>query len=121
MEQRSRTDVLIVGAGPVGLTLANSLARCGVAVRIIEQGAALQREVRAKALKPRTEEIFEDLGMLDQIHVRGQRNMLMRFYQREQLVRQVDPASEAAYQSTPNAPYRGSFWIGQNNTHALLQ
>src|SRR5437868_3895812 len=99
VEQRSSTDVLIIGAGPVGLTLANSLARCGVTMRIIEQGAAMQREVRAKGLKPRTEEIFEDLGVLDQIHVRGQRNPLMHFYQREQLVREVDPASEAANQS----------------------
>lgn len=121
MEKRTSTDVLIIGAGPVGLTLANSLVRCGVAVRIIEQGATMQREVRAKALKPRTEEIFEDLGVLDQIHVRGQRNMLMRFYQREQMTREINPASEAANQSTPDMPYRGSFWIGQNNTQAVLQ
>jgi 2-polyprenyl-6-methoxyphenol hydroxylase-like FAD-dependent oxidoreductase len=121
MEQRSSTDILIIGAGPVGLTLANSLARCSVTVRIIEQGAAMQREVRAKGLKPRTEEIFEDLGALDQIHARGQRNPLMHFYQREQLVREVDPATEAANQSTPDKPYRGNFWIGQNNTQAVLQ
>ena len=121
MEKQSSIDVLIIGAGPVGLTLASSLARCGVPVRIIEQGAALQREVRAKALKPRTEEIFEDLGVLDQIHGRGQRNPLMHFYRREQLVREVDPASEAANQPTPDMPYRGSFWIGQNTTQAVLQ
>jgi 2-polyprenyl-6-methoxyphenol hydroxylase-like FAD-dependent oxidoreductase len=81
----------------------------------------LQRETRAKGLKPRTEEIFEDLGVLAQIHRRGQHNPLMRFYQREQLIREVDPASQAAYQSTPDMPYRGSFWIGQNNTQAVLQ
>lgn len=121
MEKQSSIDVLIIGAGPVGLTLANSLARCGVAVRLLEQGTTLQREVRAKGLKPRTEEIFEDLGVLDQIHVRGQRNPLMRFYQREHLMREVDPASEVAYQSTPDAPYRGSFWLGQNQTQAVLQ
>ena len=83
MEKRTSIDVLIIGAGPVGLTLANSLARCGVTVRIFEQGVTMQREVRAKGLKPRTEEIFEDLGVLDQIHVRGQRNVLMRFYKAE--------------------------------------
>src|SRR5215469_3666486 len=121
MELSSKIDVLIVGAGPVGLTLANCLARCGVTVRIIEQGAALPREVRAKGLKPRTEEIFEDLGVLDQIHLRGQRNPLMRFYKREQVVREIDPASEAAHQPTPDAPYRGTFWIGQNHTQAVLQ
>jgi 2-polyprenyl-6-methoxyphenol hydroxylase-like FAD-dependent oxidoreductase len=120
MQKRTSTDVLIVGAGPIGLILANSLARCGVAVRIIEQGTALQREVRAKGLKPRTEEIFEDLGVLEQIHMRGQRNQRSRFYKREQLVRAIDPASEATNQSTPDAPYRGTFWIGQNNTQAVL-
>jgi 2-polyprenyl-6-methoxyphenol hydroxylase-like FAD-dependent oxidoreductase len=121
MEKKSSIDVLIVGAGPVGLTLANSLARCGVSVRIIEQGATMQIEVRAKGLKPRTEEIFEDLGILDQIHVRGQRNILMRFYKREQLVREVDRASEAVNQPTADMPYRGSFLIGQNNTQAVLE
>jgi 2-polyprenyl-6-methoxyphenol hydroxylase-like FAD-dependent oxidoreductase len=121
MEKKASIDVLIVGAGPVGLTLANSLARCGVTVRLIEKGATLQREVRAKGLKPRTEEIFEDLGVLDQIHVRGQRNVLMRFYKGAQVVREVDPASEVAYQSTPDSPYRGTLMIGQNNTQAVLQ
>ncbi len=121
MEKKSSTDVLIIGAGPVGLTLANCLARCGVAVRIVERGVAMQREVRAKGLKPRTEEIFEDLGVLDQIHVRGQRNPLMHFYTREQCVREVDQASEAVNQPTIDRPYRGSFWIGQNNTQAVLQ
>jgi 2-polyprenyl-6-methoxyphenol hydroxylase-like FAD-dependent oxidoreductase len=121
MQKKTTTDVLIIGAGPVGLLLANSLARCDVAVRIIEQGTTMQREVRAKGLKPRTEEIFEDLGVLNDIHMRGQRNMRMHFYQGERLVRETDPAAEVIYQSTVDAPYRGTFWIGQNNTQIVLQ
>ena len=114
-------DVLIVGAGPVGLTLAISLARSGITCRIIDQIPAYQNEIRAKTLTPRTEEIFEDLGVLDQIHTRGQRNLVMRYYERDRLVREVDPASDPATYPTPDAPYRGLFWIGQSATEAVLR
>lgn len=33
----SQTDVLIVGAGPAGLMLANWLSRCGVKTRIVDK------------------------------------------------------------------------------------
>jgi 2-polyprenyl-6-methoxyphenol hydroxylase-like FAD-dependent oxidoreductase len=39
MTETPITDILIVGAGPVGLTLINDLARRGIACRIIEQEA----------------------------------------------------------------------------------
>ena len=48
MMKNSLSDVLIVGAGPVGLTLATCLARSGVSCRIIEQAPTHQIEVRAK-------------------------------------------------------------------------
>jgi 2-polyprenyl-6-methoxyphenol hydroxylase-like FAD-dependent oxidoreductase len=121
MADLSLTDVLIVGAGPVGLTLANVLARYGIPFRIIDRIPTYQVEVRAKGLTPRTEEIFEDLGILDQIHERGQRNLPMRFYNHEQVISEVDPASDPANHPTPDVPYRGVFWIGQNNTEAVLR
>jgi 2-polyprenyl-6-methoxyphenol hydroxylase-like FAD-dependent oxidoreductase len=38
------TEVLVVGAGPTGLMLANQLARGGVRARIIDRHAGLARE-----------------------------------------------------------------------------
>ncbi|GHO98559.1 3-(3-hydroxyphenyl)propionate hydroxylase [Reticulibacter mediterranei] len=121
MTDSSFTDVLIVGAGPVGLTLANNLARHSIACRIIDQRKASHNEIRAKGLTPRTEEVFEDLGILEQIHARGSRNRLFRFYERDQLVRDIDPAIDPTNQPTPDAPYRGAFIISQAQTETVLR
>ena len=121
MTDSAITDVLIVGTGPVGMTLANDLARRGVACRIIDQNLAYQIEMRAKGLTPRTEEVFEDLGILDQIHARGSRNRLFRFYEHDRLVRELDPTTDPANQPTPDAPYRGAFIISQVQTEAVLR
>ena len=54
--------VLISGAGPVGLTLANELVRHGISVRIVDKSAA--RTDQSKALVPwsRTFELLDDAG-----------------------------------------------------------
>lgn len=59
------TDVLIVGAGPAGLVLACELARRGVDFRVVEQRGEPLKASRGKGVQPRTQEIFEDLGVLD--------------------------------------------------------
>jgi 2-polyprenyl-6-methoxyphenol hydroxylase-like FAD-dependent oxidoreductase len=58
------TDVLIVGAGPVGLFLANECARRGLRWRIIEAGAAQSEHSKALAIFPRTLEIFDMAGLV---------------------------------------------------------
>jgi 2-polyprenyl-6-methoxyphenol hydroxylase-like FAD-dependent oxidoreductase len=63
--------VLIVGAGPTGLTLACDLARRGVALRIVDSGPEPFVGSRAKGLQPRTLEVFEDLGILGGVLDRG--------------------------------------------------
>jgi choline dehydrogenase-like flavoprotein len=52
-------DVLIVGAGPTGLTLAIDLARRGVKVRIVDAASAPFRGSRGKGIQPRTQEIWK--------------------------------------------------------------
>lgn len=57
------TDVLIVGAGPVGLFLANEFARRGLRWRIVEARPAQSEHSKALAIFPRTLEIFDMAGI----------------------------------------------------------
>jgi 2-polyprenyl-6-methoxyphenol hydroxylase-like FAD-dependent oxidoreductase len=67
------TDVLIVGAGPTGLMLANQLARRGVRALIIDRHAGPARETRALGVQARTLEIYSKLGIVKQALELGRR------------------------------------------------
>ncbi|WP_349263391.1 FAD-dependent oxidoreductase [Steroidobacter sp.] len=71
MIERQATDVLICGAGAAGLTLAIDLARRGVEFRLIDKADEPFGGSRGKGIQPRTQEVFEDLGILDRIVARG--------------------------------------------------
>jgi 2-polyprenyl-6-methoxyphenol hydroxylase-like FAD-dependent oxidoreductase len=58
------TDILIVGAGPVGLFLANECARRGLRYTIIELRASQSEHSKALAIFPRTMEIFDMAGVV---------------------------------------------------------
>ena len=57
------TDVLVVGAGPVGLLLAAELARDGVEVTVLDRIQERSYFCRALGVTARTLEVFEDLGI----------------------------------------------------------
>jgi 2,4-dichlorophenol 6-monooxygenase len=61
--KRIDIPVLIVGAGPVGLTAGLLLQRLGVAARIVERRAGTQRAPAAHAVNARTFEIFRQAGV----------------------------------------------------------
>jgi 2-polyprenyl-6-methoxyphenol hydroxylase-like FAD-dependent oxidoreductase len=67
MEERATIDVLICGAGAAGLTLAIDLARRGIAFRLIDQLDSPFAGSRGKGIQPRSQELLEDLGLLDRI------------------------------------------------------
>lgn len=62
----SAPTVMIVGAGPVGLSLAILLKKWGVSFRIIERNAGPSTATKAMAIHSRTLEIFRDLGVAEQ-------------------------------------------------------
>jgi len=57
------TDVLIVGAGPTGLMLANQLLRRGVRIQIIDRHSGPAQQSRALGVQARTLEIYQHLGI----------------------------------------------------------
>jgi 2-polyprenyl-6-methoxyphenol hydroxylase-like FAD-dependent oxidoreductase len=56
-------DVLVVGAGPVGLTMAAELARHGVDCRVIDRLHEPLPYCRAIGVTPRTIEVWDDMGI----------------------------------------------------------
>ncbi len=66
-------DVLVAGAGPVGLTAAYELARRGVRVRVVDAAAGPATTSRAITTHPRSLETYAQMGVLDEILARGHR------------------------------------------------
>jgi len=65
------TDVLIVGAGPTGLTLACELARRGIGCRIVDKNPKPATQSRALGIHARTLETFDLMGILPGFLERG--------------------------------------------------
>ncbi len=68
---RIDTDVLIVGAGPVGLTLAVDLGRRGVDCMLVEKKAAPEFLPKMERCNARTMEIFRRMGVAGEIRAAG--------------------------------------------------
>ncbi len=68
-------EVLIVGAGPDGLTLALELQRFGIRFRIIEKKPTRSVTSKALGLQPRVSEVFAMLGMRAEFDARGFRDV----------------------------------------------
>ena len=65
------TDVVIVGAGPTGLTLANTLAARGISFVVLDQAAQGGNTSRAAVVHARTLEVLDQIGVSDELCRRG--------------------------------------------------
>jgi len=112
-------DVVVVGAGPVGMTLACELARHGVGFRLIDRVLRPFDGSRGKTLQPRTLELMDDLGVIARILARGEWTPAIRVHQ---------PGGETAIEHlfggrlpTSDTPYPRPFTIAQNLTAEILR
>ena len=63
---QNNIDVLIVGAGPVGLFCANELLRHGLSCRIIDKKSTTSDKSKALGIHIRTLDVLDDGGLIDE-------------------------------------------------------
>ncbi|HKG14955.1 MAG TPA: FAD-dependent monooxygenase, partial [Pyrinomonadaceae bacterium] len=71
MSETIKTDVLVVGAGPTGLSLACQFVRHGVDFVVVEKNAGVTPYSKAIGVHARTLEIYEQLGLAREAVERG--------------------------------------------------
>ncbi len=111
-------DVLIVGAGPSGLALACDLARRGVSARLVEQAPRLFPGSRGKGIQPRTQEVFDDLGVIDAALAAGGPYPPMASW--ENGVRTSAWEMVGRTPPSPQRPYREVLMLPQWRTQEIL-
>ena len=107
------TDVLIVGAGPVGLMLAGQLARDGVDATLIEHHPGRLFFCKALGVTARTIEIFEELGIASQAIDAGVWGRGLTVFENGERVAEMELPTEGL-------PY-GALLLPQYDTERLLE
>ena len=112
---REAIDVVIVGAGPTGLTLAGQLHAFGVDFRIVDRQSDRVHESRALAMQPRTLEVLRGLGIAQALVERGNDavELRMHFGKRVVPMRLFDIGLE-------DTAYPFLLFISQADTEAII-
>ncbi len=111
---RQHVDVLVVGAGPVGLTAATELRRRGVAVRCVDAAHHHNVSTKALGLQARTLELFERLGVVGSAVARGLPVSKFNIMSEERRIARFD-------MGTLDTPYPYLLMLPQNTTEEILR
>src|SRR5437868_15189761 len=109
-------DVLVVGAGPTGLMLANQLARRGVRTEIIDRHAGPSLQTRALGVQARTLEIYAKLGVVDRALELGKRGDGANLWAQGRKMARV-PLGAAGRERTP---YPFILILGQDDNERIM-
>ena len=81
MFHHSDPEVLVVGAGPVGLVTALFLQRYGVRVQIVDMHQRTHQNSYALAIHPRTLEVLDEAGLSEPVIAAGRKLTRVAFYE----------------------------------------
>ena len=112
-------QVLVIGAGPTGLTAACVLSSWGIHVRVVDAAEAPFAGSRGKGMQPRTLEILDNLGVSGRLIATGRSRLLARHYHPDGSFQLVD-LNEGA-EPGPDSPYGRSLIIPQWRTEQVLR
>ena len=112
----ARVEVLVVGAGPTGLTLAAQLAAQGVRPRLIDRGADRAAESRALAIQPRTLEVLASLGITEHLLAAGNPAVQLQIHTRARQV--AVPMFDLGLEDTA---YPYLLFLSQAETERILE
>jgi 2-polyprenyl-6-methoxyphenol hydroxylase-like FAD-dependent oxidoreductase len=107
-------QVLVAGAGPVGLTMAAELARYGVAVRIIDKAAQRTDKSKALVIWSRTLELLDRAGVSDALVAAGHRVDAANIIAGSRTIGHIGLAGV-------NSPYPYALMLPQSDTERLLE
>ena len=111
------TEVLVVGAGPAGLTMANVLARQGVGFRIIDKKGGPVEESRALVVHAKTLELLDRLELADRAVEEGQRMGAVALFSEGKPAGKISFLDDGADDHTP---YPFALVLEQDKTEQLL-
>jgi len=75
--------ILIIGAGPVGLSLALALSLKGIPAEVFEADAVLNTQIRASTFHPKTLEMFKEWGVVDNVISHGYTVDRLQYWERD--------------------------------------
>ncbi|MEJ5225179.1 MAG: FAD-dependent monooxygenase [Anaerolineales bacterium] len=101
----STLPILIIGAGPVGLSLARALTLAGVNAQVYEALPELSPEARASTFHPPTLEMFSAWGVIEPVLRQGHKVSRLQYWERATRSRVADFDYALIARDTPH-PYR---------------